>query len=215
MANKFFTMSGNVVILSGEDVIKQFDPSGISVDIQKSDLFELDPVSGIVTKMSANPVTTMMQFSFDPKITAEFFFTITADLENLAAIDGYIERAISNLDVDSVDVCISVSEIVHNAIKAAVVEGDDHDLIISLLYVPELDILTIGITDDLGRLDVDRISLNFEDDQGNVNIKAYGRGLGIVAALMKVLAISQSNNGEKEVIIIVPMIHSNSGQKNV
>ncbi len=199
-------MPNGVVILSGEGVITQFNTDGLAINITKADQYVLDLATGTATKISGRPITTATSFTFDPDQTANLHFTVEADYDNLEAMEMHIATALSELPVNGAEVGISVTEILSNVIKKSLEVGGTHELTVSMLYMPEVDILMIGITDELGRLDVSNISLTFDDPSDDHNqIKPFGRGIGIVAALMKVLALSQSDNGAKEVFFFVPM----------
>jgi anti-sigma regulatory factor (Ser/Thr protein kinase) len=205
--NKGFSfLPGGIVILGGrKKIINQFNPQCASLNIGEAECYELDLATGSIKCFTKKSTVVNTEFVFDPKKTASFFFDVHSSYENLATAVTYIERAISKLPVDSIDLEISASELIHNAIKEATKDGRNHTLHISMLYIPDESMLMIGISDDLGRLNLEAVNMSFENANGQLNESCCGRGLATVGKLMSVLGYNPSDNGYKEMFFFVPI----------
>ncbi len=204
--NTFWNMPGGVVILSGEQVINSFSCDGVSLNIGEADFFELNPATGEVKQYFGKSSSIRKgEFSFNPDQTGCFFFNISSDFKNLALADQYVETAVRNLQVDHANVGIALSEILNNAMQEAEKNSLLHDLEVSVLYLSDFKVLLIGVTDDLGRIDVEKLRLSFLDAEGQVSVADHGRGLAIVSKLMKALGICPSDDGTKQVFFLVPI----------
>jgi len=199
----FLFMPGEIIILGGNKIIDHFDAAGISLNFSEAVCYELDPQDGTLKRFAEPPSMTKSVFSFDPQKTACCFFEVEGNFESLSLVDEYVEKALHSLPVDQIDVRISASEILHNAIKEAVENTSGHALQVSLLYLHDLKVLLVGVTDDLGRLDLSRLDLSFEDNCGRINTKLNGRGLATVARLMSALGYNPGVDGFKEIFFIV------------
>lgn len=207
MAEAMRQLPGDVFIISSRDrMIDQFDSREVKIHLSGCDVFELDPDTGIVTQLAQEHRTLLWtNFSLDPSVASNFYFDIRCDLENMEKIDQFIEQALKNMPIDLPDAEVSAAEIFHNAIKAASKDKQEHSLHVSILSIPEFSILLIGITDDLGRLNLEKIKLGFSDITDDELYADHGRGLSIVAYLMAGLGYNPDNDGYKEIFFFVPI----------
>ena len=208
MVKQFRALPGEVYIIGGyEGVIDRFDRQKVLVNFAGGDIYELNPETGMVREIAPeNRVLECTQFSLNPERAASLYFDIRCDFSMMERIYQYIEQILKDMPIaDLDDTGISAAEIVHNAIKAADEDAREHSMHVTLLSIPEFSVLLVGITDDLGRLNLEKIKRGFSDQTPQELMSDHGRGLKIVAHLMAGLGYNPSHDGYKEVFFFVPL----------
>jgi len=85
-----------------------------------------------------------------------------------------------------VDFEIAISEAVQNSVLH---DGEDPErkVGIHILYIPKIALL-VGVTDDLGPLNIEELKLDVVDENGLPSLAEGGRGLFIMSSLCSIVA---------------------------
>jgi len=132
------------------------------------------------------------------------WFEMEARGENIEITVDRIEKFIRtqkvNLDNSRIiDLSIAVSETIHNAISYGQEDGQ-RKIGINILIIP-CDSIYVGVTDDLGPIDLDKVNFDVVDEGGNLNLGEHGRGIFTMIMLSSAVLYLPSCNGEKEIIL--------------
>lgn len=207
MKDNFQFYPDEVTILGGgELMIEEFTKSSLRVNCSSAYCYEIDLPSGKLRNVTPRQrVVVTRHLAFSTGAASRYFFYVDTNYNSLKRVDRCLVNVLKDLPCDQITAELCVSELLHNAIKAAKNTRQKHTLQITLLYVPELGHLLIGITDDLGKLNLDNIILNFPEPDGH-DPKPHGRGLGIVASLVSQLGYNPSSDGGfKEIFFQIPI----------
>lgn len=182
--------------------------SHFEVTFDNFDFAVYDCATGMLEYVDSHAQKRVLEerYEFIPGRGGCLSFTATSDIRHLALIEAVVSDAVKHLPLDHADVGISVSEIVHNAMKVAEERSEHKDIQIGLLYVPGIGMF-LSISDQLGRLNLDALPDSFLDESGNVSLETHGRGLMIVGELMEMVAYNpcESGDGFKEILLQIPM----------
>jgi|GEM_PF-4322317 len=207
--DKIIFLSGGVSILGGKE---QIYASGrnerIELTISDFDFVMYDVHSNTFRIIDSNPGIRKLheRYHFTPNRAGCLLFSVESDLENLELVDAAIEDALKNFPVNQVDVGITLSEIIYNAMQVAAERSHKKDIQVSLLYIPNFG-LFLSVTDQLGRFNLEDLPASFLDAVGNPSLAEHGRGLLIIAELMEWVAYNPcgDDEGYKEILIRIPM----------
>ena len=136
-------------------------------------------------------------------------FEIGAQDKNLSKavenIDRFIEEERLPLSKNQlVNFFIAISEAIGNAIAHGE-KRPERKIGINILYIPD-DSLYVGVTDDLGPLDLDKLKFDVVDESGKVNLSDHGRGVFTMIMLSSVVVYLPSESRYKEILLQLELV---------